>query len=330
MFEEALRHAPREELVEHIRLQRELIQRLHRRVLELESTVESAYTCPSAGGGASGAVSCQVSPSEQQRAVFPSNARHGALAPIHPQSAESASGSVAPATTGMRLPAARRETSLSLGERWSTDDNGTPAALGPRRQPPHLHTEDAVSSVFARVASSSQRQKGGRAAMATPSNGTDDATPAPTLPMRPLAPAPAPASAISTVLTSSSVDHPTVLEGIKEINYVLAAHRAGRPALPLPVVEELEDIRTRLLRGFKHTHIMSGGDDGKALEAAAAVRRAYGALPKGEEAVLREGPLDLSLERRVDASNDASLVCPRWVSPDSSRVVYGTSPHGCQ
>ncbi|KAG5506729.1 hypothetical protein GH5_05943 [Leishmania sp. Ghana 2012 LV757] len=325
MFEEALRHAPREELVEHIRLQRELIQRLHRRVLELESTLESAYTCPSAGGGPSGAVSCQVSPSEQERAVFPTNAHHGSWAPSHPRSVESASGNVAPTTTGMRLPAARREKSLSLGERWSTDDNGTPVALGPRRQPPHPHTEDAVSSLFARVASSSQRQKGGRAAMATPSNGTDDAAPAPTLPMRPLAPA----SAASTVLASSSVDHPTVLEGIKEINYVLAAHRAGRPALPLPVVEELEDIRTRLLRGFKHTHIMSGGDDGRAQEAAT-VRRAYGALPKGEEAVLREGPLDLSLERRVNASNDANLVCPRWVSPDSSRVVYGTSPHGCQ
>ncbi|KAG5480670.1 hypothetical protein CUR178_05805 [Leishmania enriettii] len=328
MFEEALRHAPREELVEHIRLQRELIQRLHRRVLELESTLESAYTCPNAGSGASGAVSCQVSPSEQERAVFPSNARRGSLALSHPQSVESASGSVAPATTGMRLPAARRETSLSLGERRGTDDNGAPAALGSRRQPPHPHTEDAVPSVFAHVASSNQREKGGRAAMATPSNSMDDGTPAPTLPMRPLAPAPA--SAISTVLTSSSVDHPTVLEGIKEINYVLAAHRAGRPALPLPVVEELEDIRTRLLRGFKHTHIMSGGNDGNAQEAAAAMRRSYGALPKGEEAVLREGQLDLSLERRVDASNDASLVCPRWVSPDSSRVVYGTSPHGRQ
>ncbi|KAG5479956.1 hypothetical protein LSCM1_06375 [Leishmania martiniquensis] len=326
MFEEALRQAPREELVEHIRLQRELIQRLHRRVLELESTLESAYTCPSAGDGASGADGCQAALSEQQRDVFSSDACHGASPPMNGQGVNRAPDGVLPAAKGATLLGTHRETSLSLSERWPTDSHGAIASLEPRRQLSRFYTEERALSAFARLPSSSQRQTGARLATTTPTSPTDDATPAPIPPRRPVTRAPD----ISTGLTSSLVDHPTVLEGIKEINYVLAAHRAGRPALPLPVVEELEDIRTRLLRGFKQTHIMSGGGDGEAQGVASAVCQAYGALPKGVEAVLGDGRSDLSLGRCVDDVSGMSRVRPRWISPDSSRVVYGTPSHPYQ
>ncbi|AYU78315.1 hypothetical protein conserved [Leishmania donovani] len=313
MFEEALRQAPREELVEHIRLQRELIHRLHRRVLELESSLESVYTCSNDGGDAAGADGQSAAPSERQRAVLSSNLRHGPSPPIVQQSVHGVSGGAPPAKARTYPLATFCETPLGFSERWSTDNDEAAAAPEPRCRPPRPHIEEKAPVAFARLSSSLQRQTGEPAAMATSANGTDTA------------PEPFSAAAISTGLTSSSVDHPTVLEGIKEINYVLAAHRAGRPALPLPVVEELEDIRTRLLQGFKQTHSMGDRDNGTAHEAATA-RQAYGALPRGEEIMLNAGPSDLLFERRADNFRAATHVCPRWVSPDSSRVVYGTSP----
>ncbi|CBZ26602.1 conserved hypothetical protein [Leishmania mexicana MHOM/GT/2001/U1103] len=313
MFEEALRQAPREELVEHIRLQRELIHRLHRRVLELESSLESVYTCSSDGGGATGVDGQSTAPYGQQRAVLSSNARHGPSPPIDQQSVHGAP----PANVRTRPLTTLCEMPLGFSERWRTDNDEAVAVPEPRRQPPRPHVNEKAPVSFARL-SSLQQQTAECAAMATSANGTDSA------------PAPFSAAAVSTGLTSSSVDHPTVLEGIKEINYVLAAHRAGRTALPLPVVEELEDIRTRLLQGFTQTHSMGDRDDGAAHEAAAAARQAYGALPRSEEMVLNAGPSNLLFERRADTFRDATHVCPRWVSPDSSRVVYGTSPRRYQ
>ncbi|CAJ1023376.1 hypothetical protein, conserved [Leishmania lindenbergi] len=322
MFEEALRQAPREELVEHIQLQRELIQRLHRRVLELESSLEGMYTCSSADCGADSAADCRASPSEQQRSALSTNARPSPSHPAYPQCVGGASGGGTPQTARTHPLVTHRETSLAFNNLWRADEDGAVTAPEPRRQPPHPHTEEKAPTTFARLSFSSQRQANAHVALATSNNGTGATTAS-----APAMPALSSAAASSTELTSSSVDHPTLLEGIKEINYVLAAHRAGHPALPLPVVEELEDIRTRLLQGFKQTYVMGDGDDGTAQAAAAAACQAYCALPQGEEAVPYEVPLDLLFERRADAFSDASRVCPRWISPDSSRVVYGTSPH---
>ncbi|GET88094.1 hypothetical protein, conserved [Leishmania tarentolae] len=313
MFEEALRQAPREELVEHIRLQRELIQRLHRRVLELESSLESVHTCCSDGGDVADAVGQSAAPPEHQRTALCSNDGHGPSPRVGRQSLHGASGGV-PLTTARTHPlSTHREMLLGFNGRGYTDNDEGVAAPEPRCQPPHPHLNEGAPATFERLSSASQRQTSERVAMPTPANGAGSP------------PAPSSAASISTGLTSSSVDYPTLLEGIKEINYVLAAHRASRPALPLQVVEELEDIRTRLLQGFKQTRGVDDRQDRTAREVA--VRpEAYGAVPMSEEKLLNAAPSDLLFERRSDAFRDTSSVCPRWVSPDSSRVVYGTSP----
>lgn len=127
----------------------------------------------------------------------------------------------------------------------------------------------------------------------------------------------------------SSVDHPTVLEGIKEINYVLAAHRAGRPALPLPVVEELEEIRSRLLQGFKNLYMsadVSKRDGSKGDEQRQNWTRGQGVLSGGDTQARIHAIRQSYEEMRNERGVDADRVCPRWVSPDSSRVIYGESP----
>ncbi|KAG5506401.1 hypothetical protein JKF63_05904 [Porcisia hertigi] len=328
MFEEALQKAPRGELVEHIRLQRELIQRLHRRVLELESSLEALYPCSGAGGGTTtGAADCPAPQFEQQYSILSRNAHHRPFTPIDSQGVDSLSG-VEPTAAAAAAAAAAASTrhiathgEASLGDQyWSAADDGAVSAPRPRRQLPHTHTEEKAPASFARLPSS-QQPPGALAGMVM-STHSPGATPAPA----PTVAVSSSTAASAALLSASSVDHPTVLEGIREINYVLAAHRAGRPALPLAVVEELENIRTRLLEGFKHTYTVHDRDDVTA-QGAVTARQGQGTLPRGERARLYTNPVDVSHERRADDFSDASRVCPRWISPDSSRITYGTSPH---
>lgn len=322
MFEDALRQAPREELVEHIRLQRELIHRLHRRVLELEDSLERVYRgmrpATQSTGDRSHLTSSPASAVEKGAGLQLEGGTH------------TPPGTGPFPHVGARLPPTlvpppplHRAGAASA----SPQGGGGLRAPEPRRQAPRPHAEERSPTV--RTAS--------LALVPPPASDALEA--------RMRAPAPFALSAATAPADplSPSSDHPTLLEGIKEINLVLAAHRAGRPALPLPVVEELEEIRTRLLRGFKQAYFMGGDeeatDDASQLPPHIDGARAQDAPPLQPPLRSRLGvavdadegggfhtPLHGRLAQEGDAAG-AGRVCPRWVSPESSRVVYGTSPH---
>lgn len=319
MFKEALQKAPREELVEHIRLQRALIQRLHRRVLELEASLERACVVTrSTAADSDGNSDARRSPSRDTREtpVKSQQQQHRSTASSSMQASATSPQARRPAwdssTLLPRRPSPPRETHAERKSRSGTgfSADGAAAAPEPRRDPPRPHTDE-------RRASSSTASP--LPPPPTTARAVDDK------------PALGEASQKPTLVPAvSSADHPTVLEGVKEINYVLAAHRAGRPSLPLPVVEELEEIRDRLLQNFKlmwlrgsavaaeeerevhrlqHESWVGAGDsqDDTARVRLDFIRQSYGAAGREGEAVCR--------------------VQPRWVSPESSRVVYGDSPH---
>ncbi|KAK7202197.1 hypothetical protein NESM_000289800 [Novymonas esmeraldas] len=261
MFDAALRDAPREELVEHIHLQRELIQRLHRRVLELESSLELLYTDTHVDTANRMAF---LEPSAHEHRAAPSlssGARHGA-----PPLARLGSG--APDTH-------RAE------ERWCAraregEGEGRVVAPEPRRQAPHPHRADGAPAV-----------------------------------------SPAPSAS-----SSSATDHLTVLEGVKEINYVLAAHRDGHPTLPPCVVKELEDIRMRLLRGFQKTFASGDRDAATPAQEEEGRTAARGSHARRGSDGVPEPRID---GRRIETStsgDSAETSCtsrwvrPRWISPD--------------
>jgi hypothetical protein len=320
MFEEALQKAPREELVEHIRLQRELIQRLHRRVVELETSLEQA--CATSQAARDDEDCAQTSSSTSVKGIWAPAERsppHAdtAAAPKTPPSVvsprvrkraawmSSLSKSATPSTSPGQPQ--RRATITISATCPSTNLEGefkSSMAPEPRRGPPVPYAEKSTSGRHA----SSLLSKANTQMVPVSSSAVVTSMSAHDGP--------------SVSSPSPSDDHPTVLEGIKEINYVLAAHRAGRPSLPLSVVEELEEIRGRLLQGFKQMWLTGREEpectrdkwarDAPSLEAIThsrvhAIRRSFG-----------EGS---------GTAAEVDCVCPRWVSPDASRVVYGESPH---
>ncbi|KPI85517.1 hypothetical protein ABL78_5437 [Leptomonas seymouri] len=321
MFEEALRKAPREELVEHIQLQRELIRRLHRRVIELEASLESACAASknvrvdadeSAAAlpvkGATCAAEEQRLPrtaSSHEREV--ANAALTLLSPRARAYASSLASSKLRSPSALPLPPRKRTTTATTNIANDFGDECTSAAPEPRRELPMPHTEEHLS----RVSSSSPLRPSTRA-MPAP---TEGAMPSVHTYAKP-----------SSAAGSSSVDHPTVLEGVREINYVLAAHRVGRPALPLSVVEELEEIRNRLLQGFKQMLLSAGSpaEDDRANEELASWTSGE-RLPDDSVHSRAHDILQSCGVTRGKAEVDR--VRPRWVSPDASRVVYGESPH---
>ncbi|KPA75389.1 hypothetical protein ABB37_08665 [Leptomonas pyrrhocoris] len=334
MFEEALQKAPREELVEHIRLQRELIQRLHRRVIELEAALERACVTskntredvdgPSSNSPVRDVTTAVILKEPRQAQAASKNGRTSAAitAPAAPGSprarkpawssstslSKSRSSSASPLPTEKRIVSATSKGSANP----HAEHTSTAAAPEPRREPPTPHVERHLDAVAPRQ---QHQQQPSMAVVPAPPMGAAASTNAL---MKSLS--------SSSTLSSPSADHPTVLEGIKEINYVLAAHRAGRPALPLPVVEELEEIRGRLLQGFKQIYFGGG---------VAAERD--GAHEESANWMGDKPPLDDAAHARLRVMREsygnsrgkveADRVCPRWVSPDSSRVVYGSSPY---
>lgn len=340
MFEEALQKAPREELVEHIRLQRELIQRLHRRVIELEASLERAMATSTTFKGSDNARDSPLS-SSPVREVNPTAGKQKTARGATAQGRVLSNATLTTVSSRAREPAnssaSAKQHTPSMHARPQQGENDLSHLTISKQTAPSGSSDDAC------VTSAAPEP---RHELPVPhAEKHADALPAPSPPQLTAQATSAPSTSVVAVRSSDalrqpstppspSAEHPTVLEGIKEINYVLAAHRAGRPALPLPVVEELEEIRSRLLQGFKQTYIAGVSPDSELSEyhearpfqmrhvGWARDERSLDDVARSRISTLRQS---CGIARGEDGEA-ADRVCPRWVSPDSSRVVYGESP----
>lgn len=293
MLLEMLRTAPRDELIQHIELQREIIQRLHQRIIDLEAALEVSFTT------ATHANACT-----SERSMTIHHPREAIIA--HPSLVDDVVGSTSKLISERSSSTEHHPGPPPLRRFLNVADNTDPVPQHNFPKPyatnqsllPYRDTNTTVSPI-----NSSSAQATSVAA-----------APLPVVP-------PSPASVSS---------QGTAMEGIQDIDYVLAAHRSGRPSLPTAVVEELQHIRAQLLSAASETRRADFFNEEGSRLGQAGAHEVVGTIHHNdvaEEAVCPTCVRPVQRSSHVTAARGPQgIVSPRWVSPDASHVVNATVP----